>query len=150
MYDVTYTPKPPTINAIALNDLNVLTGTLYGEARGCSPEAQENVAQVILNRFHNGWGSSVKSVCLAPWQFSCWNTSDPNRAKILVAYKEDPVVWQALLHTAAAALSGGNPNRINGADSYYAATMKTKPFWAKAPAVQTYADGYHIFWRVRR
>lgn len=147
---IDYLPQPPKINSIALNDLTVLTGTLYGEARGCSETAQQDVAQAILNRYHSGWGSSVKSVCLAPWQFSCWNSADPNRAKILEAYHTDPVVWEHLLKIACQALAGNNPNRIGGADSYFARTMRNKPYWAKAPAVQTYVDDAHVFWRVRR
>lgn len=132
------------------NDLTVLAGTLYGEVRGCSDQERENVAQVILNRYHTGWGLSIQKVCLAPWQFSCWNAKDVNREKILTAAQKDPKTWTEMLNIASSALSGTNPDRVNGADSYYAKSMKKAPFWATAPAVKTFEDGAHIFWRVRR
>lgn len=147
MYSIS---SPIRFNGVAANDLNVLTGTIYGEARGCTDDAKENVAQCILNRYHTGWGHSVMAVCLAPWQFSSWNANDPNRNKILAAPTTDPENWKKCQMIASAALAGDNPDRINGADSYYARSMSTMPFWAKAPAVKKFEDAYHIFWKVRR
>lgn len=42
------------------------------------------VANVIMNRVNRGgwYGASIKDVVLKPYQFSCWNATDPNRAKI--------------------------------------------------------------------
>lgn len=57
----------------ALSDPQILTLTLYGEARGEPIEGQIAVACVIRNRVQTGrWGASYAKVCLAPWQFSCW------------------------------------------------------------------------------
>jgi N-acetylmuramoyl-L-alanine amidase len=57
----------------ALTDPQILTITLYGETRGEPIEGQVAVGCVIRNRVQTGkWGSSYATVCLAPWQFSCW------------------------------------------------------------------------------
>jgi N-acetylmuramoyl-L-alanine amidase len=62
------------------HDRVTLARTLYGEARGEPTEGQIAVAWVILLSLEG----AVAQVCLAPWQFSCWNQGDPNRARLLV------------------------------------------------------------------
>lgn len=130
---------------------SVLAGTLYGEARGCGRAAMENVAQCVLNRVTDGWNSGgVTGVCLAFEQFSSWNRNDPNREQILTAAALGTgSTWLLSLDVAAAAIAGKNPDRINGADSYFAHSMRAPPYWAKPPAVQRYSDGWHDFWRVK-
>lgn len=63
-----------------LSEFEVFARTLYGEARGESWGGIEAVACVVMNRANNPgwWGRTVKTVCLKPSQFSCWNKSDPN------------------------------------------------------------------------
>ena len=56
--------------------------TVVGEARGESPKGQLAVAFVPWNRAQLS-GRTVAQECLRPWQFSCWNKDDPNRAIIL-------------------------------------------------------------------
>jgi len=64
--------------------LLVAAQTLAGEARGESGYIRHCVAHVMLNRWVSGrWGDAIEGVCMAPWQFSCWNADDPNRGKIL-------------------------------------------------------------------
>lgn len=48
---------------------------------------------------------------------------------------------------AAAAIAGKIIDETGGADSYFALTMKTPPYWTKR-ATYTYNDGFHSFWRV--
>ena len=67
-------------------DTDILARTIYGEARGESISGQEAIASVILNRVafakrrgRYWWGNTIAGVCLAPWQFSCWNENDLNR-----------------------------------------------------------------------
>ncbi len=128
----------------------VLQGTLYGETRGCGRAGMENAAQVVLNRVAAGWsGGTVVKVCLAPEQFSSWNAGDPNRMKIIVAATMLPdTAWDLAGVVAASALAGRNPDRVNGADSYFARSMPKMPYWAKAPATWRFQDGWHAFWRV--
>lgn len=65
---------------ISPSALDTLTKTIWGEARGEGREGMIAVAWVILNRASIGgwWGNSIETVCLKPWQFSCWNANDPN------------------------------------------------------------------------
>lgn len=63
----------PSDLVTALTDPQLLTITIFGEARGEPIEGQIAVACVIRNRVQIGrWGASYAKVCLAPWQFSCW------------------------------------------------------------------------------
>lgn len=134
------------------DEQQVLAGTCWGEARGCGRAGMENVAQCILNRKGYGWnGGTIIGVCLAPKQFSSWNTNDPNRAQIIAASDTSTpeVDWTIALDVAEAAIAGSNPDRIDGADSYFAHAMREKPYWAVAPARSVYGDGWHDFWIVR-
>ncbi len=63
----------------ALNDLQALSLTMHGEARGDSHEGYSSVEEriavgcVIRNRLNlSKWGTSYHRVCLASLQFSCW------------------------------------------------------------------------------
>lgn len=126
------------------NDLLALAGTLYGEIRGGTPEQRQNIAQVILNR-HTQSGMSVKDVCLARKQFSCWNLDNVNRGKILYADRLDPKNWAIALDAAHAALSGANPNRIKDCTHYFAASMSSVPWWCKPGYYVILNDGASIF-----
>ncbi|HSV28623.1 MAG TPA: cell wall hydrolase [Candidatus Omnitrophota bacterium] len=72
----------------------ILARTIYGEASGEKRAGRVAIANVIMNRVaadlgNDGkpdwWGEGVIEVCLKPWQFSCWNPTDPNRPRILLA-----------------------------------------------------------------
>ena len=77
---------------VSADDLDIAARTIWGEARGEGPEGMRAVAHVIANRATKGgwWGDTLWSVCLKPWQFSCWNLSDPNRQKLLDLDKKTP------------------------------------------------------------
>ncbi len=133
------------------NELEVLAATIYGEASGCGAEAMQDVGQCILNRKAASWQPTVIEVCLAPYQFSCWNYGTRDRQRILTDWAITPqnaIIAQAK-SIAAELLSGKVENRIGNADSYYALTMKYPPRWANPPAVHTFSDEYHTFWEVR-
>jgi len=59
------------------SDLSYLFCTLIGEARGEPIEGIVGVANVIKNRAYASQ-RTYKDICLAPAQFSCWNSNDPN------------------------------------------------------------------------
>lgn len=64
-----------------MEDIIVGSKTVIGEARGQGFMGQVAVAWVIRNRAqHARWwgGPDWESVCLQPWQFSCWNENNPN------------------------------------------------------------------------
>lgn len=125
----------------------VLAATVRGEARGGGRPAMEDVAQVVLNRvFHpSWWGRDVLSVCLDPWQFSCWNVDDPNRAYVLRGDPADPSVVLSLA-VADDALARRLIDHTRGADSYFAIGIEP-PSWT-ARAVHTVDRWRHSFWCV--
>lgn len=63
-----------------LNDKQLMSLTIYGEARGESKEGKIAVGSVILERVdHRNWdGKTIQEVCLMPYQFSCYLPDDPN------------------------------------------------------------------------
>lgn len=109
------------------NPQDVLARTMWGEARGGGAAEMMNVGCVIMNRVAHGgwWGDSVIKCCLKPWQFSCWNGNDPNRAKLLTVADTDPQFKIAL--DIAAKLIAGTADTTNGADSYVTLKLFHKP-----------------------
>lgn len=126
---------------------DILARTLWGEARGEGTGGMYAVACVVLNRAARPgwWGNSIASVCQAPAQFSCWNASDPNRAKLLAVTAADPQ-FAAAQKIAAAATQGTLLDITEGADHYYAAAIPA-PAWAKGrtPTIQI---GRHLFYAI--
>lgn len=127
--------------------LDILARTIWGEARGTGIAGMQHVASVILNRASHPrwWGSDVLTVCLKPYQFSCWNEGDPNCPKVHAVTADDRQFAQALV-IAAQALSGTLIDQTGGADSYYALNSRA-PHWSY-DAHHTMSDGYHTFSRV--
>lgn len=156
-------PLPPFAGRIALlprpteEDRDTLARTLHGEARGEGVPGMAAVAAVIVNRMlatarriHQGqaphwWGGpDARSVCRAPWQFSCWNAGDPNR-KLLEALAADAAVLLPARTIADAALDGRMGDPTGGADHYHA--RGSRPAWARGrrPSVTI---GRHHFFRI--
>lgn len=129
------------------DDSTILARTAWGEARGEGQMGMEAVASVILNRVKSGitwWGTDIRTVCLKPWQFSCWNHNDPNRVKLMSVTVSDLQFGDAL-HIAAMVRSGTLVDLTCGATSYYDFRMSKPPKWAKGqtPVV---AIGHHLFY----
>lgn len=148
-------------------DAVILALTLYGEARGLDTEGQTKVAWVIRNRAsrarfvgnsHVGAEGAVAKACMMPWQFSCWNESDPNSAflhEALRLYDRGQLVEQIepQLAVAEAVLAGTIPDPTNGADHYH--TIRAPrwahswpPYWAAKMAVACVdpGTGGHVFY----
>ncbi|MBQ8671609.1 MAG: cell wall hydrolase [Alphaproteobacteria bacterium] len=119
-----------------------LARTIYGEARGEGIKGMQAVANVIMNRVKaGGWyGASVKDVVLKPYQFSCWNTDDPNRAKIIAA---TPAQLATELNIAKQAIAGTLQDITGGATHYHAKSVM--PYWA-ASMTKTVTIGNHVFY----
>jgi N-acetylmuramoyl-L-alanine amidase len=128
--------------------LDVLARTIWGEARGTGITGMKHVASVILNRAAHPrwWGHDVVSVCLKPYQFSCWNSKDPNLPKLSRVTVADRQFSDAR-YIASQALAGRLVDETGGADSYYALSSRNPPSWI-AKATHTMSDGFHAFWRV--
>lgn len=140
-------------------DVEIMTATLYGEARGSTYADQEAIAWVIRNRADidigrdgkpDWWGEGIAGVCLAPWQFSCHNESDPNRAVLraltLPAALSDPA-YRSCLRAALTVLGtrSGAPVPLVGVTHYFVAKM-APPAWTKG-ATCVGAIGAHLFYR---
>ena len=130
-------------------EIDVLARTIFGEARGEGYEGMEAVACVIINRVKSGvrwWGDTIITVCLKPWQFSCWNANDPNKKIALEVTKTNPVFSMAL-DIAEKAVAGDWEDVTNGADHYHAKKMKEPPQWAvgKKPVAKI---GNHLFFHL--
>src|SRR5262245_33491711 len=102
--------------------------TLYGETRGDPQEGQRAVAHVLWNRVLDGrWGTTLATVCLARLQFSCWNSSDPNRDQI-AALGDGDTTLQKLRATLDRARSEDDPT--GGATHYFSTSMIQPPKWS--------------------
>ena len=68
--------------------------TVWQEARGEPYEGKMAVAEVILRRTQQKYSSdgTIAGTCLRPYQFSGWNTKDPNRLKAAQLDSEDSMV----------------------------------------------------------
>ena len=139
-------------------DLLIASQTIFGEARGETPHGRLAVAFVIKRRAeiarayikrtgsksHALYGDgTLASVCLAPWQFSCWLRSDPNRAKLAAAPKH-PLFADCLL-SLQLALKDIEQSPVGKADHY--TTLKARPAWARKLTPIT-VIGNHKFYRL--
>lgn len=134
--------------------IDTLARTIYAEARSGGANAMAHVASVVLNRarFPRWWGSTILTVCRAPWQFSCWNPytlglpPDSNYEAMIRATDADPVFTIAL-DIARRAVAGSLRDETGSADSYFALTI-APPAWTRG-ATHTVGDGWHSFWITR-
>lgn len=149
-------PKP---QGLISEDQDIMARTLYGEARSEGRAGIEAVASVIMNRVRSPrFPSTPKAVCLQNgtlksgkviYQFSAWNAGDPQRQ---IMERLDPAspnkLFQLCLDVAGEAVAGRLPDRVGGADHYWADYIQT-PYWAQpsvSPSlVRTAKIGRHIF-----
>lgn len=112
---------PPDALAIA---------TIWQEARGERLyEGRVAVGEVIRNRIRRRYSSdgTVAGTVLRPYQFSGWNTDDPNRIKSMLLNMEDPLVeecaraWHESIQT----------ELTKGAVLYCNLKIIKRPVWAK-------------------
>lgn len=109
-------------------DILTLARTLYGEAEANNETDAEAIAHVVMNRVRlPNWPDDISEVCLQPWQFSCWNQNDPNRARILKAKGAWFDQCKQIAETVAKGLS---PDPTNRSTHYFASYVK-RPAWAK-------------------
>lgn len=134
------------------HDIDIMTKTLWMEARGEPDEGIQAVACVIYNRYISGkwysrrWGiRSIANTCLKKGQFSCWNPGDQCDTKLPKA-KTTTEAWNTCAIFARLAVEGLLPDIVDGADHYHAITMKKKPDWAKSMKVICQI-GNHRFYR---
>ncbi len=131
------------------NDLKILAKTIYGEARGelnnfgLAPLIA--VGNVVLNRFRKKFAKSIADVCLAPYQFSCWNRKDPNYEK-LKNLDESSSIFKTCLDIAENLIEGKWPDLTDGCDHYHAKSIK--PYWAGGLTPKR-IFGNHLFYSLK-
>jgi spore germination cell wall hydrolase CwlJ-like protein len=130
------------------NPQDILARTIWGEDRSGGISNMADVACVVLNRVKKPcwWGNSIITVCLKPYQFSCWLESDPNHAK-LIAVSDDDLQFMEAMGIANQAVGGTLLDTVNGATSYYAKSMKEPPKWSDALS-PVYENSHHLFFIV--
>lgn len=121
--------------------------TAWGEARGEGARGMQAVLNVIANRAaHPGWwGHDIADVCQRYAQFSCWDSDDPNRSKLLTVTDADPQFREALV-LAGCLAADHLPDLTGGADHYYDHRAPA-PYWAKGRFYKC-TIGHHAFYRV--
>jgi spore germination cell wall hydrolase CwlJ-like protein len=65
---------------------------VWAEARGEPLKGQLAVLYAPFNRAIRS-GKTMKDEILKPLQFSAFNEDDPNRGRLMTAYKDDPIGW---------------------------------------------------------
>lgn len=124
--------------------------TIFQEARGESWEGKLAVAEVIRNRMRQKYSSdgTVSGTVLRAFQFSGFNTQDPNRIPSFRIDGDDPVVkecekaWKESEQTLEIRSS-----ITKGAVLYYNPTIVIqKPKWVDL-SVEVARVGPHVFYR---
>jgi spore germination cell wall hydrolase CwlJ-like protein len=143
----------------ALNDLQAMALTIYGEARGeflkFGRPALAGVGYAIKNRIDHPtwWGKGVKGVCYHPVQFSCYlSVSAAAGYRELLKIAKD---WTNALHNdhmlflcleiADKILTGKEPNPVDHATSYCNPALCT-PAW-REDKVFVVTIGRHDFYK---
>lgn len=130
-----------------MTDEETVARTVWGEARGEPFNGKIAIAWVIRNRAAKGgwWGDTYQTVCLKPWQFSCWNANDPNREKLLAVTDAD-AMYRDSLEAARLVIAGKVDDPTGGATHYFNPDAVKAPKWAFS-ATETARIGHHLFFK---
>lgn len=118
--------------------------TIWQEARGESHEGRVAVGEVIRNRMRLRYSSdgTVEGTVLRPYQFSGWNTKDPNRIACAALDTSDPTVADCARAWAESAVS----TVTRGAVLYYNPdAVAETPAWARGERRLTVIGRHHFF-----
>lgn len=123
---------------------DIFARVLWGEARGEGRTGVEAVAAVVANRCavaknfiakhgkpHPLFGDGTPEGCVTvPWQFSCLNADDPNRAKLLTVTSNDEV-FVLCQETAVDAVEGRLADPTEGALYYKTSSLPWPRAWGE-------------------
>ena len=126
-------------------DIELATATGFMEVSGEPEEGQRAFAHVIVNRLKSGkFGPTLAAVVLKAYQFSCWNTSDPNRMRLATEPESNPI-FEKIRGFILSAMDGSDDDPTNGALFYFNPKL-AMPEWAKS--MTKMADiGSHSFYK---
>lgn len=134
---------PPENDMRLIPDTALAVVTIYQEARNQSHEGRVAVAEVIRNRMKAKYSSdgTVAGTVARKWQFSGWNTEDPNRVPSLKIDDDDPLVKECMRAWLEANNNG--TNLAKGAVLYYSSDIPP-PGWSTR-ARKVAEIGKHLF-----
>ena len=123
--------------------MDIVPLTIWREARGEGEPGMAAVYHVIANRAAAGrsWPVYPERVCLQAYQFSCWNSSDPQRDLY-------PKMGDNAYALAAAICLQPGTDPTGGATAYYDTSIPA-PSWA-TPENFTVQIGKVRFHRVQK
>lgn len=81
---------------------------------------------------------TLKAIMLQRWQFSCFNLNDPNREKLLTAWRDEPEAWERADTVADLLEEGFASDPTQGATHYC-----TLALWDTEPAPDKPVQWYH-------
>ena len=142
--------KLPELDVV---DAHWLALTMWGEARREGESGMRAVGHVIDNRRRAGMhGDFVTDTVSAPFQFSAWNPSDPNRARMMDLNGADGAgadarAWRLARQIAEDILAGRSADPTGGA-LYYHSVAVAPPWSAGVAPVARIGD--HLFFRTAR
>jgi spore germination cell wall hydrolase CwlJ-like protein len=118
--------------------------TIWAEARGEPQEGRQAVAEVIRDRTAQRYASdgTVAGTVLAPYQFSGWNSRDPNRVLAAGLDDDDPLVVLCQIAWLDA-LKGSD--LAHGALLYFNPAAVAEPDWV-ADSREVARIGRHVFY----
>lgn len=132
-----------------LSDQQLLALCCYREARGEPYDGKRGVCHVVNNRRLNPgwWGSTWPSVILKAWQFSSFNTNDPNNE----IWPDDAnPVWAECNAAALGVINGTDDDLTEGAQYYYDISISWPKAWgSESNYVNTLNVGRLKFFRPR-
>lgn len=120
-------------------DEEIAARTIAGECRGCSPEEQAAIGEVLRNRAAAN-GTSVAYEARKAYQFSTWNAGDPNRSYITNLSK-DSSTYQTALN---AYKSSASTNYTYGATHYYNARTVSPSWGSSMTSTKSYGSGHRF------
>lgn len=135
-------------------EIEILSRTIYGEARGEYTKQEGGlaaliaVANVIMNRvkLKSWFGKNIAEVCQKPWQFSCWNKNDVNYSLLMKEKIHDPI-YEVCREVAEGVVFKNWPDLTKGADHYHSLKMQTFPKWTEIHRPKT-KFGDHLFYQL--
>lgn len=128
-----------------LSEVLILAATIMAEAAGEPLLGKQAVASVIHNRAD---GQSLSAVCLAPYQFSCWNAGEQEMLpRIREWVRSDSKEWRVCLSLARSLIVGTFSPVVNA--THYFNPQLCSPAWGQDmdDAVQI---GLHLFGKPAR
>lgn len=130
-------------------DIEIAARTVWMEARSEGEQGMKAVAFVIVNRHDAGtWfsGQTLTECCLIPYQFSCWNTSDPNRIAMARLDDDDSILSNCRNYILDSVAKNVDDPTMGATHYLNPSSIQSLPSWVYA-ATKTVQIGRHVFYK---